>query len=279
MSVTLIADIGSSSGKWACIENQDVIELRTDGFNPATQKVHLLSSALEGVKDQVSSAVTSIYYYGSGIIDDQKAETVRSALSESWPEASIHITTDLVGAAIGMLGDKTGLIGILGTGSNCGYFDGKSVSQPVKSLGYPLGDEGSGWRIGADLIRTYYYQQMPAALREAFSEFLPETREDLLAYLKASPSPNRYLATYTEFARENINDPWIKAFLEEAFSAYLKIYVSPYDHGLPLSVVGGVAHGFQEVLRTCASTHGIVIQAIAADPMQGLIAYHQQKSS
>jgi N-acetylglucosamine kinase-like BadF-type ATPase len=45
------------------------------------------------------------------------------------------------------------IVSILGTGSNCSYFDGKELHQKVQSLGYIIMDDCSGNVFGKELIR------------------------------------------------------------------------------------------------------------------------------
>ena len=46
---------------------------------------------------------------------------------------------------------------ILGTGSNCSYFNGKEIEQPVKSLGFSLMDDASGNYFGKQLLLKSYH--------------------------------------------------------------------------------------------------------------------------
>ena len=61
------------------------------------------------------------------------------------------------------IGEKS-IVCILGTGSNCTFFDGKSAEQLIISLGYILMDEASGNFFGKQLIRSYYFNEMPSDL-------------------------------------------------------------------------------------------------------------------
>ena len=62
------------------------------------------------------------------------------------------------------------IVNILGTGSNCTYYDGNDILQKVTSLGYILMDYASGNYYGKYLIRAYYFNKMSEDLREEFSE-------------------------------------------------------------------------------------------------------------
>jgi N-acetylglucosamine kinase-like BadF-type ATPase len=55
---------------------------------------------------------------------------------------------------------RNAIVSILGTGSNCSYFDGKKLNQKVTSLGYVLMDDASGNYFGRQLLRDYYFNRM-----------------------------------------------------------------------------------------------------------------------
>ena len=43
-----------------------------------------------------------------------------------------------------IISKEAAVVCILGTGSNCSYYDGEQLHQRVKSLGYTLMDDASG---------------------------------------------------------------------------------------------------------------------------------------
>ena len=61
--------------------------------------------------------------------------------------ADVMVYSDLLAAARSLLKNE-GIIGILGTGSNLAKYNGDSVIPFSTSLGYILGDEGSGNALG-----------------------------------------------------------------------------------------------------------------------------------
>src|SRR5690606_20564764 len=97
-----------------------------------------------------------------------------------WPSARIVVDSDLVGAARGLCGTTPGLVLILGTGMNAGWYDGAALHQPMPSLGWILGDEGSGADIGRTLLRDAFYKRMPADVSQAlFGDAGPDLDEVL----------------------------------------------------------------------------------------------------
>jgi N-acetylglucosamine kinase-like BadF-type ATPase len=77
--------------------------------------------------------------------------------------AFAHVEEDTM-AAVYATTAVSAVVCILGTGSNCCYFDGNSIIYKFPSLGDVVMDEGSGNYYGKALLNSYYYNQMPIEL-------------------------------------------------------------------------------------------------------------------
>ena len=88
-----------------------------------------------------------IYFYGVGCSSPEKIKTVESSLVAQF-KTPVSVMSDLIGAARGLLIHETGLACILGTGSNSCLYNGDEIVHNVRSLGFILGDEGSGAALG-----------------------------------------------------------------------------------------------------------------------------------
>ena len=88
------------------------------------------------------------------------------------PSASVHVFSDLTGAARGLLGKEKGFICMIGTGSNSGYYDGRNIIANVPPLGFILGDEGSGAFLGKKLLADFLRGIMPQSLADEFRKHI-----------------------------------------------------------------------------------------------------------
>jgi len=270
----LIGDIGSTKGAWTAVgHNGEQRHVLTDGYNPHSHAEGLLTSILRYVHRTVEQPA-EIIYYGTGISDDVVANEVAHVISSEYPSSQISVESDLIGAARACLGNRPGVVAILGTGSNASSYDGHTVESITPSLGYPLGDEGSGWQIGSMILRGYYYGDMPEVLRSSFAELLPDTRRELLGYLRQSPQPNRYLASFATFAGEHRSHPWISDNVRNCLDAFIRTHVLPLSSGEPVYFVGSIAGSFEEILEELLTENGLSIGKVIADPLEALIKYH-----
>ncbi len=142
------------------------------------------------------------------------------------------------------------------------------------SLGYPIGDEGSGWRIGSSLIRGFYYKQMPEEIREEFRMIMPDDRSELLAYMRDSPTPNRYLASFATFAAERTDVPWIQQRVRECLREFIANHVVVHNTEYEVHCIGGIAHAFREILEELLNEYSIRTGRIIGDPLPDLVKYH-----
>ncbi|MDX1477375.1 MAG: hypothetical protein R3301_06685 [Saprospiraceae bacterium] len=272
----LIGDVGSTGSRWALLRGSDIRHVESTGFNPRTQDPELLSGALQPLVEVLPS-VDEVYYYGTGILDESDREVVSAAFGQFNPSATLHVASDLTGAARST-GTESAIVCILGTGSNSCLYDGHEITDQIPTLGYPLGDQGSGWRIGAELINRFYQRSMPAGIASEFGQHVPKDHRVFLEDLKGHPAPNRYLASFARFAADRQDVAWISQLICRGFSAFVAGHVLPYGTDLPVKAVGGIAAACEELLRSVLAEAGKTLATVVADPLPGLVTYHNTQS-
>ena len=152
----LIVDIGGTRGRWFVLDKKNQISFKSDGFNPFTSKIDVLSGILVSLKSSFDfDSILNIHYYGAGISSENKKSEVRKVLKTFFTKSDVEINSDLLGSCRALCNDKSGVVGILGTGSNSCYYDGNKIKSKIKSLGYLLGDEGSGFDMGKKILIGY----------------------------------------------------------------------------------------------------------------------------
>ena len=105
-----------------------------------------------------------VHFYTPGCSSASSFDILESSLTSFFVNANVIIKTDLCAAARAVYKDSPLFVSILGTGSNTAFYNGDSIDQLKPSLGYVLGDEGSGASLGRLLLRSYLYQNLPADL-------------------------------------------------------------------------------------------------------------------
>ena len=274
----LIADGGSTKTEWILIEGQQVVlRFLTKGFNPNYTDWETITAIISSeFPPDCPDDVEKINYYGSGCGNEKNCQLVSAALQQRFPTAEIHVAHDLMAAAHGLLGHEKGIACILGTGANSCLYDGKNIVNQAVSLGYLVGDEGSGTHIGKNVLRSYFYGFMPADLRQEFEAYYQLTHKDFIDKLYHFPQPNMYLADFCKFAGEHQNHPYIRKICSDCFNDFIRIFIERYDvcKELKVSFVGSVAYHFQPIMKTCIEEKGLHLGKIIQSPADGLIDYY-----
>ena len=223
-----------------------------------------------------SMHVKEVFFYGAGCTEVEQCIVVEDALAPVFPDARVKVENDLLGAARALCGHQEGIACILGTGSNSCYYDGKKITDNVPSLGYILGDEGSGAHIGKKLLKEVMALSAPADIRQLFSDKFNYTRVDILTHLYNHEMPSRFLSSFMLFINENIGHPFIRNLVLDSFRDFFILQVMKYPKYLqvPVCCTGSVAFYFSDILKEAAKEKGIEINKITQSPVDGLIEYH-----
>ncbi|MFZ1686465.1 MAG: hypothetical protein WAU70_03525 [Flavobacteriales bacterium] len=280
----LIADIGGSSSRWVLLSGSgDALPLigAWPGFNPA---VNDPSTFVEVLKPALSEALAErklnkLTVYGAGCGTEERKQRMRSTLSTMVAADEVIVETDLLGAARGLCGDAPGLVLILGTGMNAGWYDGKELQTPMPSLGWILGDEGSGADIGKRLLSDAVHGRMPGAVVQAVFGKNEVSAGEALQVLAGSSSPNSAVAAFAGKLTAVADDRYVAELLRDRFAALASLLHDNFGSHAPCAVAatGGIAKGFSGLLRTRLATSGFDLRHVEADPMDGLIAWHRAR--
>lgn len=273
----LIADSGSTKTDWCGVEDgKSILRFQTRGTNPFFQTEEEIEKEIEaGLLPELNGLMPSaIHFYGAGCAFPEKNDMIRRAIGRYLP-VPIEVGSDLLAAARALCGNQPGIACILGTGSNSCQYDGKEIIKNVSPLGFILGDEGSGAVLGKLLIGDVLKDQLPPALKEQFLSQYGLTPAQIMDKVYRQPFPNRFLAGFSPFILEHLDEPAIWEFVTRSFLAFFTRNVKQYDYlDLPVHLVGSVAWHYQDILKDIAFDLGIRLGTIARSPMEGLVEYY-----
>lgn len=278
----LIADGGSTKTNWCQLsETGQRVYFNTEGYNPDfVNTPNIVASLEKNLPDTLPRAeVREIYFYGAGVSSPAKAEVIAAAMRQVFTGANkIEVTEDLLAAARALLGREAGFAAILGTGTNSCVYDGDKITYNVDSLGYFLGDEGSGSYLGKRLLRDYLRGLLPDGLQDALrEEYHLGSRNDILDQLYNQPLPNRYLASFAKFAYDHNNVSYCRQIVVEAFEAFFQNIVLHYPdyQQHTFNCIGSVGYNFRDALTQVANSHGMQVGKIIRSPIDDLVSFHE----
>jgi len=278
----LVADSGSTNTNWCALTTgQERFYFDTEGYNPYfVSAEYIVKSLTASLPENINrQQVTNVYFYGAGCFDD-KLHIINSALNSIFTNAAIYVGLDLLGSAKAVLGNKPGFTAILGTGTNSCLYDGNKITANIDSLGYLLGDEGSGFYIGRKIFSDYIREYMPLPVREEFFDTYGLTREAIMETVYSEKLPNRYCAQFTQFISTSSADKaYTRNLVKNAFTDFFTNLVTKYNNyqQYTFNCTGSVGYTFKYILTEVATQFGMQVGTIIKRPIEGLADHHAQQ--
>ena len=277
----VIADSGSTKTQWVLIDGKQVIsDLTTKGFNPFYYGADdLVNTLFEELNNNIDAdVVDKVFFYGSGCSNDSNCSMVKNSLQLFFKKAIIYTEHDLTGAAVALLKDSKGIACILGTGSNSCMWDGQKVTHQLPSLGWMLADEGSGTYLGKLLLQSILYGEDNPELTKKFYKKFDLDFDATLHKIYSEPNPNKFFASLSRFAADNLNYPGCKEVVKISFRHFIEKQVSKYPdyQNQTVSFTGSVSYVFQDILKEVLKEYNITLGTIMKNPMEGMIEYHSK---
>lgn len=270
----LVGDIGSTKSTWWS-NSEGNKEFHLTGYNPIAHEEAVGLRLFEQLWQVTEGdSFTHIWYYGTGIVDEKVAGDVQFTIKKYFPKAEIKVESDLLGACIAACGHQEGVLAILGTGSHAAVFDGSKIIRQTSSLGYLLGDEGGGSDIGKELVKAYFYNQMPGAIAKDMQQLIQGDRISFLHKLYQHATPNQFLAEFVEVAVQYKEDAWMQNMISERFSLFVKNHLLPLRPNGPIQVVGSVGTIFASLFQKVLEKNNLVPGAFIKDPARRLFEMH-----
>lgn len=277
----LIVDSGSTKTDWIAINNKGEILFQTQtlGLNPQVLTDYIIEERIVNNFDlyQNRKSVTKLYFYGAGCGTEPPRVMIKGVFLNIFKTAEVIVKEDTF-AAIYATADinKKSIVCILGTGSNCSYFDGENVIQKITSLGYILMDDASGNYFGRQLLRDYYFNRIPKPIAEKFNENFELDAETIKNHLYKKPNPNTYLAKFARFLIENKNSKYAQELIRRGMDIFITRQILQFTNAkeIPIHFTGSIAYYLKEELIECLNDHGLKAGNIIRRPIDGLLKYH-----
>lgn len=280
----LIVDSGSTKSDWIAVDsngNKLQEKIRTKGLNPEILTEDKLKKIIKKNPDLKGhrTTVTHVYFYGAGCGTDRGKEIVGNVLRGVFINAEVKVEEDTLAAVYGTINHNTeaAVVCILGTGSNCSYFDGQKLHQRVQSLGYILMDDAAGNYYGKELIRDYYFNHMPEAIKIAFGSKYNLEADYIKYNIYKQSNPNAYLANFAEFMFLNKENEYIVELIKKGIRLFAKNMIMQYKEELkdvPVHFAGSIAYFSKEEIKEVAQELGFTVGNFERRPIDGLVAFH-----
>ncbi len=279
----IIADSGSTKADWKVVKNGKILQtISTMGLNPFFHGKEVIFDALKnGFENNVNPIeVKQIYFYGAGCSNPDRNSFMQHSINCYFKNAEIEVEHDILAAARATCGTTPGIACILGTGSNSCLYDGTKIIDNLPSLGFMLGDEGSGSYLGKMLIKKFFYRELPQDLLDAFNKKYNLTKEDILDALYNKHHVNVFLAKFSRFYAENNTHPLVREMIKNAFTDFYSSLIVKYDgyKNVPIHFVGSISFIFRDILEEVSKDFGTTLGRTIKQPIEELVNFHLHAS-
>ncbi|MCH2023065.1 MAG: hypothetical protein MK207_11360 [Saprospiraceae bacterium] len=273
----LVADSGGTKTDWYLVKGKNFTIYTTQGYNPYFCDSLGIQESIEHelLNNLDVQDVKEVYFYGAGCASNESKQIIISVLSAIFSKSIINVGDDILAASRATAGHNPGICCILGTGSSSCFYDGKIMVDRIPSLGFILGDEGSGADIGKKLIRSFFYRDIPDSLSVALEGFYDMDKHMIVTNLISGKYPNRFLASFATFCSEHLEHPFIQKLVADSFDTFLDHHVLKYKNSgeLPVHFVGSVAYSFKTLLLASLKRKKLLAGKILKSPFPALLEF------
>lgn len=269
----LVADSGGSKTDWCFVDQQNERQFfTTQSFHPSQWGNSFFEELAKFWETKRELKESQLYFYGAGCLNESNKKVISDYFSK-WGFKYVRIFSDLEGACHSLLGNRSGTVAILGTGSVLCHFDGQKISEIKGGLGYLLGDEGGGYYFGKLLISKYLMGQFSEETMITLSKLLGN-RSEILNHVYGNNGKS-YLSSLsfltkglkeTNFEVLSIHEENLRLFVDGCFSVF-------YRKEKELFIVGSYGFFNQEIVNKILEKHNIKLTKSVQYPIKFLTDY------
>ena len=279
----LVVDSGSTKTDWIALDNEgeEIFSTQTLGLNPQMLSNEILNERIKNNFDIYKNRklVNKLFFYGAGCGVKDTQNRILKVFKSIFINSEFDIKEDTYAAVYSAVDEGIpSIVNIIGTGSNCSYYDGKNVIQKVQSLGYVLMDYASGNYYGKYLIRAYYFNKMPESLRDEFSNNYDLSPNSIKIKLYREENPNTYLAGFARFLIENKSNEYFKEIIFKGLERFIDYQILQYDDFSKVDVhyVGSIAYYLKDEITKIGKKYNLKTGKFIQRPITGLVDYHKR---
>jgi len=279
----LVVDSGSTKTDWIALDNEgeEIFSTQTLGLNPQMLSNEILNERIKNNFDIYKNRklVNKLFFYGAGCGVKDSQNRILKVFKSIFINSEFDIKEDTYAAVYSAVDEGIpSIVNIIGTGSNCSYYDGKNVIQKVQSLGYVLMDYASGNYYGKYLIRAYYFNKMPESLRDEFSNNYDLSPNSIKNKLYREENPNTYLAGFARFLIENKSNEYFKEIIFKGLERFIDYQILQYDDFSKVDVhyVGSIAYYLKDEITKIGKKYNLKTGRFIQRPITGLVDYHKR---
>ena len=148
-------------------------------------------------------------------------------LQPIFPQAKLHIKSDLHGSGKAFFGDGDGVVVVFGTGSVCAKIEKGKLTEKSAALGYAIGDEGSAADLGRRILKMYFRETgNPETLHFLNEKLKSVGYSEMMNRIYRAGKPNRELAAVAGKVLNPPLPPELESMIRDGFTQFINEQLS-----------------------------------------------------
>lgn len=283
----LIVESGATKTAWRAVcDDGSVRSAQTDGLSPTCLDMEHTRDIIRKAVPELNPEgchVSDIFFYGAGIVSPESSASISQALEMWCPLAQIHFYSDILAAARALFGDGSGVVAIMGTGSNSCLYECGEIKKNIRPGGFILGDEGSGVWLGREFLSDFVKGLLPDDLEEAFVKEYGLDYAQIVRKVYKEQAAAAFMASLAPFILTHRGHEYVVGLLERCIDSFLRRALSRYasyaSDPVPahkVGVVGSFGCACEDVLRAIGERYDLEFVKFIKSPVDELVAYHMK---
>ena len=281
----IIVESGATKTAWRAVGDDGAVTfVQTEGLSPTCLDPEHISEIVRNAVPALNpegKQVDRIYFYGAGLVSEESNAPIRACLDMWCPFAEVEFHSDILAAARALFGDGSGVVAIMGTGSNSCLYENGSIVRNIRPGGYVLGDEGGGVALGRAFLADLVKGMLPKNIEDEVVTLTGLDYSTIVRKVYKEKAASAFMASHAPFVLSHMDDPYIHSMVEDCLEAFVRRALSRYaetssdkDAARRVGVVGSFGCACEDLLRQIGARYGLEFVAFLKSPADQLVRYH-----
>ena len=283
----IVVESGATKTAWRAVcDDGSVRAVQTAGLSPTCLDMEHTQEIVRKAIPELNPEgkhVDEIFFYGAGLVSPQSCAPIEEALQMWCPLANVHFYSDILAAARALFGDGSGVVAIMGTGSNSCLYENGEITRNIRPGGFILGDEGSGVSLGRAFLADLIKGLVPSQIEEDFGKEFRLDYSQIVRKVYKEQAASAFMASLAPFIIARKDNGYIRRLIEDCLEAFIVRALERYsdnaseDIARKVGVAGSFGCACEEMLREVSKRHSLEFVKFIKSPIDELVTYHRSR--
>ena len=259
--------------------------MQTEGLSPTCLDLEHTQSIIRKAIPQLNPEgrhVSEVFFYGAGLVSAESSAPLAMALEMWCPMAQLHFYSDILAAARALFGDGSGVVAIMGTGSNSCLYENGEIVRNIRPGGFILGDEGSGVSLGRAFLADFIKGLLPADIEAEFVKEFGLDYTQIVHKVYKEQAASAFMASFAPFILAHKDNQYVRNLIEDCLESFVRRALARYADqsqsadARTVGVVGSFGCACEDMLRSIGERHGLSFIKFIKSPVDELVTYHSR---